>query len=55
MFVDDVERAVDAAIGGMILDEVIRPDMVGAFGSEPNAGAVVQPEPSFLLLLLRMT
>jgi hypothetical protein len=26
--------------------------VVGPLGSEPDAGAVVQPEPSFLLLLL---
>jgi hypothetical protein len=46
-------KGKEREIGGTVLDEVIRPDVVGSFGSEPNAGAVVQPEPSFLLLLLR--
>ncbi len=35
-----------------ILDEVIGPDMVGIFWSQPDAGSVIEPEPPFLRLLL---
>jgi hypothetical protein len=33
-------------------DEVVRPDMVGPTGAKPDAGAVVQPQPAALGLLL---
>ena len=35
---------------GAILDEVIGPDMVGIFRSQPDARTVVQPEPASLRL-----
>ncbi len=38
---------------GAVLDKVIGPDMVRTFGSQTDARPVVQPEPSFLSLLLR--
>jgi len=38
---------------GSVLYKVIGPDMVGMFGSQPNAGAVVQPKPALLCLFLR--
>src|SRR5690606_7220667 len=50
--VDDVEHAELPAIVGPALDEVIGPDMVGAFGPEPDARSVIQPETPFLRLLL---
>lgn len=37
---------------GPILDEVIGPDMVRAFRSEPDAGPVIQPRPGPLCLFL---
>src|SRR3954469_1295236 len=35
--VDDVEHAEFASIMGALLDEVVRPDVVGALGPQPNA------------------
>ena len=40
-----------AAVVDVVLHEVGRPDMAGMLGPKPNAGAVVQPEPSALGLL----
>ena len=37
---------------GAVLDEVVRPDVIGILGPQPNAGSVVEPEPSSLRLLL---
>src|SRR4028119_2387014 len=37
---------------GVIFDEVVGPDVVWVFGSQPNAGPVRQPEPATLGLLL---
>src|SRR3954463_13954734 len=51
--VDDVEHAELPAVVGAVLDEVVRPDMVGALGSEPHAGAVIQPQTPLLRLLAR--
>ena len=45
--VDDVEHAELPAVVGAVLDEVVGPDMVGALGPKPHAGAVIQPEPPF--------
>src|SRR4030088_1671503 len=36
-FVNDVEHAEFASIMGALLDEVVRPDVVGALGPQPNA------------------
>lgn len=36
-FVDDVEHAEFASIMGALLDEVVRPDVVGALGPQPDA------------------
>jgi len=36
-FVDDVEQAEFASIMGALLDEVVRPDVVGALGPQPDA------------------
>lgn len=51
--VDEVEHAELAAIVGAVLDEVIRPDVVGVFWPQPDARSVSKPEPPFLGLLLR--
>src|SRR6056297_1726426 len=49
--VEDDEDAIGLAVVGAILDEVIGPDMVRPLRPEPDAGAIVQPEPAPLLLL----
>ena len=36
---------------GPVMHEVIGPDMVGPLGTQPDAGAVVEPEPAPLRLL----
>ena len=36
-FVDDVEHAEFASIMGALLDEVVRPDVGGALGPQPDA------------------
>ncbi len=51
--VDDVECAEYSAVVGPVLDEIIGPDMVGMFGPQPNAGAIVQPKPALPCLFLR--
>src|SRR6056297_3999641 len=51
--VDDVQHAELPAVVGAVLDEVIGPDMVGPLGSEPHAGAAVQPQTPLLRLLRR--
>src|SRR3954470_17429488 len=38
---------------GMALDKVEAPDMVGSFRSEPDAGAVVEPQPGAWPMFLR--
>ena len=50
--VDDVEHAELAAVMGAVLDEVVGPDMVGMLRPQPDARAVVQPQPAPLGLLL---
>src|SRR5437763_12562737 len=44
--VDEVEHAELASIMSALLEEVVRPNMVGAFGSETNARSVIQPQTS---------
>src|SRR3712207_9025757 len=50
--VDDVEHAVLPSVMGTIQGKVVGPDVVGAFGPQPDAGSVRQPEPAALGLLL---
>ena len=50
--VDDVEHAELTPVMGAILDEVVRPDMAGILRPQPDAGSVIEPEPSSLRLLL---
>ena len=50
--VDDVQRPIGPAIVGPVLDEVIGPDVVGPLRSQPDAGAVIEPEPGPFRLLL---
>ncbi len=38
---------------GAVLDEVVGPDVVGPLRPQPDAGAVVEPEPALLRLLVR--
>jgi hypothetical protein len=38
---------------GAILDKIVALDMVGSFCSQPDAGSVVEPEPTFLWLPIR--
>jgi len=51
-FIDDVEHAQLAAVIRAVLDEIIGPDMVGPFRLQPDAGAVIQPQPGPLRLPL---
>src|SRR5215207_11046297 len=46
--VDDVEQAELAAIVGAVLDEVIRPHVIGVLWSQPEAGPVREPQPPAL-------
>ena len=48
--IDDVEHADPAPIMGAVLNKVVGPDVIAVFGSQPDAGAVVQPEPPALRL-----
>ena len=50
--VDDVEHAVLPAIMGAVLDEVVRPDVVGMRRPQTNAGAICEPEAAPFGLLL---
>jgi hypothetical protein len=51
--VDDIEHAELAPVMGAVLDEVVTPDVVGILRPQPDARAIVEPEPPFLGLLLR--
>ena len=50
--VDDVEHAELPSVVGAVLDEVVGPDVVAVLRPQPDAGAVVEPEPAPLRLLL---
>lgn len=50
---DKVQRPIDAAVSGSILDEVVGPDLVWPFRSETHARVIIQPKPPSFLLLLR--
>jgi hypothetical protein len=50
--VDDVEHANLAPLMRAVLDKVIGPDVIAVFGSEPDAGAVGEPEPTALRLFV---
>ena len=49
--VDDVEHAELPSVVGAVLDEVVGPDVIAALGPQPDAGAVIQPEPAAFRLL----
>ena len=49
--VDHSEHAEHTAVMGPVLDEVVRPDMVGPARLQPDAGAVSEPETAPLGLL----
>ena len=49
--IDDVKQAALASVMGALLEEVVGPDVVGAFGPQPDARSVRQPEPSAFGLL----
>jgi hypothetical protein len=51
--VEDVGHPVLPSVMGTVLDEVVGPDVAGVLGSQTDAGAVRQPEPPALGLLLR--
>ena len=51
--VDHVQHADLPFVMGLVLDEVIRPDVVGPLRPQPNTRSVVEPEPALLRLLLR--
>ena len=53
MFVDQVEQAHTAPIMRPCTDEVIAPHMVPSLWPEPHARAIVEPQASSWLLLLR--
>lgn len=48
-----IEHPVFAAIMGAILDEVVRPDVIGILGPQPDTRPVRQPEPPALWLFGR--
>ena len=50
--INDVEHAEGLAVMGAVHDEVVRPDVVPVRRSQPDAGPVIEPEPSPLRLLL---
>ena len=52
VLVDDVEHPELPPVMGAVLDEVVGPDVVRMLGPQPDAGAVRQPEPAALGLLL---
>ncbi len=51
--IDHIEHADFPAVVRAILDEVVRPDMVGIFRPKPDTRTVVQPQPPALRLLVR--
>ena len=42
--VDHVEHAILSPIMGAVLDEIVRPDMVGPLGAQADARSVCEPE-----------
>ena len=52
-FVDDGQDPELAPVVGASFDEVVCPDMPRILWPQPDAGAVVQPQPTALWLLLR--
>jgi hypothetical protein len=50
--VDKVEHAVLASVVSAVQGEVVGPDVIGMLGPQPEAGAIRQPEPATLGLLL---
>ena len=51
--VDQVQHAVLSPVMGAILHKIVAPDVVRPFCSQPDAGPVTKPEPTFLRLLTR--
>src|ERR1017187_2569441 len=51
--VDDVEHAVPPAIMGAVLDEVVRPDVIGMRRLQPDARSIGKPQPPAFRLLPR--
>jgi hypothetical protein len=52
IFVDQVEHANGPSIVGERADKVVRPDMIAMLWSQPDARAVVQPQPATRFLFL---
>lgn len=52
-FVNDVQPPDLPAVHGLVLDEVIAPDMVPALRTKADAAAIRKPEPALLALLDR--
>ena len=48
--VDDVEHAELASVMSALLDKVVRPDVVGPLGPQPDARSVREPQASALWL-----
>ena len=48
--VDDVEQAEFASVMGAFLDKVVRPDVIGTLGPEPDARSLSGPQASALVL-----
>jgi len=46
--IDDVKCAVDPAVVGPFMNEVIGPDMIGTLWPEADAGSIIQLQPSLL-------
>ena len=51
VFIEDVQHPERLAAIGPAMDKIIGPDMVAVFQSQPDAGSVIQPEPSLFRLL----
>jgi hypothetical protein len=51
--VDQVEHPVFLPLMGAVLDEVARPDVIGIFRPQPDAGTIGQPQACLLWLLCR--
>ncbi len=52
VLIDDIEHPELPTVMGAVFHEVIAPDMVAPFRTEPDAGAVVEPQTPLLSLFL---
>jgi len=51
--VDEIEHSIFPPLMGAVLHEIVRPDVVGTFGAQPHARAVIEPQAASLGLFGR--